>query len=59
MAQYRPIFFPNATSINGIKVLLTRSAGTNQTSYYLDLYKGSPTVQASYVSLGQATLSYT
>ena len=51
-------FFPNANSIKGIKILLTRPAGTNQTDYYLDLYKGSPTVQASYVSLGRATLSH-
>ena len=52
-------FFPNVNSIKGIKVLLTRPAGTNQTDYYLDLYKDSPIEQASYVSLGRATLSYT
>ncbi|MBI5733651.1 MAG: hypothetical protein HY973_01770, partial [Candidatus Kerfeldbacteria bacterium] len=52
-------FFPQASSIDGIKVMLTRSAGTNQTDYYLDLYHGLPTSQTSYTSLGTAVLSYT
>jgi len=52
-------FFPSVSSINSIKVYLTRTPGTNQTDYYLDLYKGSPTLQASYTSLGTAMLPYT
>ncbi|MFA4819089.1 MAG: putative Ig domain-containing protein [Patescibacteria group bacterium] len=53
------LFYPNTSSISGIKVYLTRTVGTNQTNYYLDLYHGLPTVQASYTSLGTATLAYT